>query len=63
MSRLQKVDLVSFYFISYFLFYFFYLFSIFLFLELRVSVSNNITWSHISHIKHSDSDGYKSQVI
>jgi len=34
---------------------------IFLFLELRVRVSDDITQSHISHIRcHSDSDGHKS---
>ena len=35
-------------------------FSFSLFLELRVSVSNNIAWSHISHIRwHGDSDSHK----
>ena len=47
-SRLQEMDLVF----SYFLILIFNLFSIyfiFLFLELRIRVSNDITWSHISH--------------
>jgi len=49
LSRLQVVDF------NYFHFYFFYflldLFSFILFLELRVKVCDNITWSHISHIR------------
>ena len=50
MSRSQKVDLVSFYFLSHFSFSL-DLFSFILFLELRVRVSDDITWSHISHIR------------
>ena len=60
MSRLQKVDLVSFYFLSHFLFSFQIIFYFLLFLELKVRVSDNITESHISHIKHGDSDSDKS---
>ena len=44
MLRSQKVDLVSFHFFSHCLFYFIFdLFSIFLFLELKVRISDNIT--------------------
>ena len=42
LSGLQKVDLVSFYFISFFLPFFFYLFSFVLFLAPRVRVSGDI---------------------
>jgi len=49
MSRLQKVDLAF----SYFLIFIFIFISIFFFsfLELRVRISDDITWSHISHIR------------
>ena len=54
------VDLVSLYFHFYFLFFLIY-FSSFLFLELRIRVSDDITWSYLGHIRqHSDSDSYKS---
>ena len=49
-SESQEVDLISFYFYSHF-YFLFNLFFIFIFLELRVRVSDDITWSHISHIR------------
>ena len=52
---------LSFFLFSFsFFIFFFKLFFIFLFLKLKIRVSDNITESHISHIKHGDS--HKSQV-
>ena len=57
MLRSQKVDLVF----PYFLIFIFIFIFIFLFLGLRVIVSDDITQSHISHIKwHGDSHSHKS---
>ena len=50
MSRSQEVNLTFLIFFSH-VYFIFDLFFIFLFLELRVSVSDNIIWSHISHIR------------